>query len=155
MHQVPTNLPNADLGVLVFLGCTTTVFAAFSFALYVLMSPTVLKDSQVTSFKAPQTLAILSPRLLREKMETERLEREMARVMNAEMKLASAAEPAAEHFDNSAAPAKRAEARSKPRRMAARTRVVARAPNNADGSSWDRAPQASMAWAQRPWASYW
>jgi hypothetical protein len=52
------------------------------------MSPTILKDSPVTSYKPPQQTILLSPRLASEHMEIERAAVVKAEEMNAELKLA-------------------------------------------------------------------
>jgi hypothetical protein len=137
----------ADFGILLFLGCVSGVFAVFAFSLYILMSPTVLKESGVISYRPPEPAVILSATAARQRMEMERAAEAKAKEMNAEAKL-------------DIVPANRIEAPRKPKRLAARTRVAARAPNSAGLEAWGYASQpsgsqASGGWAQRPFAFSW
>jgi hypothetical protein len=144
MNRTPSSLPNSDFAMLLFLGCASSILMAFACALYVLMSPKILNEAAITPYKRPQATMLLSPKMAVERLEIERIAVEAAKVMNAEMKMASVTDPV---------PAKRADARPKAKRVAARTRVVTRAPSAGGRDFTSQPPYA--AFARQEFASYW
>jgi hypothetical protein len=142
-----TTLPNADFSIFLFLLSANGVMAAFAFCLYVLMSPTVLKNEPASTYKRPPSAIVQSPKDHKARLERENASIAKAKEINAE------ANATLTRAANSS-PIMPAETRPKLRQVARMrtTTKIARIPKETGWSAWGYYAQANRAFPQRSYA---